>query len=251
MAWDKTQNLAGPQGPAGVDGSQGPAGIDGAVGAQGPQGDSLFTLTPGDQIIPVEQIRTLQITGGSATSPAYGCIGGIGTGISFPSTTELQLNTENVARLTINSAGGWNVNGSSSEVGLVLTGNGWAQPPSWKPIPGANGGMLFASVAFSPKNAYMLRAKNIVSCVNISNDSPPRDGRFAIIFATPDVDAGYAVACSNSQENTHITGAHMFMGWEHDSYRPYTKNADGFRVYFVNNDGSGMFPTECNLIVAS
>ena len=39
MAWDKTQNLAGPQGPAGVDGAAGPAGVDGAPGPQGPVGN--------------------------------------------------------------------------------------------------------------------------------------------------------------------------------------------------------------------
>ena len=41
MAWDKTQNLAGPAGVAGangLDGSAGPAGVNGLDGAVGPQG---------------------------------------------------------------------------------------------------------------------------------------------------------------------------------------------------------------------
>ena len=190
MAWDKNccilgpagvaganglDGAAGPQGPAGNDGAAGPQGLagnDGAVGPQGPPGDSLFTLTPGDQIVPVEQIRTLQITGGSATSPAYGCIGGIGTGISFPSTTELQLNTENVARLTINSAGGWNVNGSTSEAGLVLTGNGWAQPPSFQPPQGVPAGTIVMYTASTAPFGWTI--------CDGSNGSPDLRDRFVI-----------------------------------------------------------------------
>ena len=52
MAWDKTQNLAGPQGPAGVDGAQGaagPAGVDGAAGQTGPQGPQGETGPQGPQ----------------------------------------------------------------------------------------------------------------------------------------------------------------------------------------------------------
>ena len=250
------QGEVGPQGPAGNDGAaggQGPAGNDGAVGPQGPQGDSLFTLTPGDQIVPVEQIRTLQITGGSATSPAYGCIGGVGTGISFPSATELQLNTENVARLTINSAGGWNVNGSSSEVGLVLTGNGWAAPPSWQAPKGAAGGTLFASVAFSPKDSSfpLGNPQNIAAVANISQTGPggPRDGRFAVIFIVPTTDTNYKVSTSTTSEDTHLTNAAPYMAWEQAGYRPYTKNTDGFNVYFVANDGTGRYPQESDVIV--
>ena len=250
---------AGGQGPQGEVGPQGPAGADSTVpgpqGPQGPQGDSLFTLTPGDQIVPVEQIRTLQITGGSATSPAYGCIGGIGTGISFPSTTELQLNTENVARLTINSAGGWNVNGSSSEAGLVLTGNGWAAPPSWKAPPSPIGGTLFASVAFNALNSNLpaMNPTNVVAVVNISQTGPagPRDGRFNILFNTAASDTNYKVIASCTSENTHVTNACIFMAWEHQNYRPYTKYADNFNVYFVADDGTGKFPTECDLIVVA
>ena len=248
---------AGGQGPQGEVGPAGPAGADSTVpgpqGPAGPQGDSLFTLTPGDQIVPVEQIRTLQITGGSATSPAYGCIGGIGTGISFPSGTELQLNTENVARLTINSAGGWNVNGSSSEAGLVLTGNGWAAPPSWQAPKGPIGGTLFASVGFNAFNSSLpaMNPTNIAAVVNISQTGPagPRDGRFNILFATAASNTNYKVVASCTSENTHVTNACIFMAWEYANYRPYTKLADNFNVYFVADDGTGKFPTECDLIV--
>ena len=248
---------AGGQGPQGEVGAAGPAGADstvpGPAGPAGPQGDSLFTLTPGDQIVPVEQIRTLQITGGSATSPAYSCIGGVGTGISFPSATELQLNTENVARLTINSAGGWNVNGSSSEVGLVLTGNGWAQPPSWQAPKGAAGGTLFASVAFSPKDSSfpLGNPQNIAAVANISQTGPggPRDGRFAVIFIVPTTDTNYKVSTSTTSEDTHLTNAAPYMAWEQAGYRPYTKNTDGFNVYFVANDGTGRYPQESDVIV--
>ena len=263
-----TDGAAGGQGPQGEVGPQGAPGNDGAAGGQGPQGevgpqgpsgpqgDSLFTLTPGDQIVPVEQIRTLQITGGSATSPAYSCIGGIGTGISFPSTTELQLNTENVARLTINSAGGWNVNGSSSEVGLVLTGNGWAAPPSWQaPKGGGVGGTLFASVAFNASNSDLpaMNPTNVVAVVNISQTGPAgaRDGRFNIIFNTAASDSNYKVVASCTAEDTHVTNACIFMAWEQASYRPYTKLADNFNVYFVANDGTGRYPRECDLIVVA
>ena len=248
---------AGGQGPQGEVGPAGPAGADSTVpgpqGPAGPQGDSLFTLTPGDQIVPVEQIRTLQITGGSATSPAYGCIGGIGTGISFPSGTELQLNTENVARLTINSAGGWNVNGSSSEAGLVLTGNGWAAPPSWQAPKGPIGGTLFASVGFNAFNSSLpaMNPTNIAAVVNISQTGPagPRDGRFNILFATAASNTNYKVVASCTSENTHVTNAVIFMAWEQANYRPYTKLADNFNIYFVADDGTGKFPTECDLIV--
>ena len=250
---------AGGQGPQGEVGAAGPAGADstvpGPAGPAGPQGDSLFTLTPGDQIVPVEQIRTLQITGGSATSPAYGCIGGIGTGISFPSATELQLNTENVARLTINSAGGWNVNGTNSEVGLVLTGNGWAAPPSWQAPRGGVGGTLFASVSFSPKDSsYPVgNPTNVVAVANISQTGPAgaRDGRFAILFTVPATDTNYKVSTSTTSEDTHVTNAVPYMGWEQASYRPYTKNTDGFNVYFIDNNGSGRYPQEGDIIVVA
>jgi hypothetical protein len=94
-----------------------------------------------------------------------------------------------------------------------------------------------------------LRAHNITAVTNISSYQPPRDGRFEVSFTTPDVDNGYSVTVSNSQENTHITGAHMFMGWEHETYRPYNKQAHAFMVYFVGDNGVGYFPTECNLNV--
>ena len=57
MAWDKTQNLAGPQGPAGVDGAAGPAGVDGAPGPQGPVGNdgAVGAQGPAGPIVPATQ----------------------------------------------------------------------------------------------------------------------------------------------------------------------------------------------------
>jgi len=125
------------------------------------------------------------------------------------------------------------------------------QGPQGPQGPTGSGGTVFAAIAFSPLSGNILRAHNVAAVTNISNDNPPRNGRFEVIFAVPDVDAGYSVTSSNSQENTHLTGAHMFMGWEHEGYRPYVKQADRFRVYLVDNEGRGVFPTECNLIVVS
>jgi len=57
VAWDKTQNLAGPQGPAGVDGVQGAAGVDGAAGPQGPAGNdgAVGPQGPAGPIVPATQ----------------------------------------------------------------------------------------------------------------------------------------------------------------------------------------------------
>ena len=57
MAWDKTQNLVGPQGSAGVDGAAGPAGVDGAAGPQGPVGNdgAVGPQGPPGPIVPATQ----------------------------------------------------------------------------------------------------------------------------------------------------------------------------------------------------
>lgn len=60
MAWDKTQNLVGPQGPAGLDGPagiDGAAGLDGAVGPQGPAGNdgAVGAQGPAGPIVPATQ----------------------------------------------------------------------------------------------------------------------------------------------------------------------------------------------------
>ena len=69
MAWDKTQNLVGPQGPAGVDGAQGAAGIDGAAGPQGPVGNdgAVGPQGPPGPIVPATQTVI------GAVKPGVGC----------------------------------------------------------------------------------------------------------------------------------------------------------------------------------